>query len=162
MKNDAYFDPTGRYRYTLDRTWGDGGSRVLWVMLNPSTADAEQNDPTIRRCISFSKRWGYDGLTVVNLFAFRSTDPGRLAAEEEPIGERNDMHIQLAAISCERTIAAWGAHPFAKVRARDVRGWLGSAYCLGLTAGGAPKHPLYVPGDTLPIAFPLPMDQVAA
>jgi hypothetical protein len=107
----AVLSDCGEYRYELRRTWGaDDEPLVCWVMLNPSTADADQDDPTIRRCISFSNRWGFGRLVVVNLFARRATDPKELLHGGDPVGSANDASTLAAALEADRVIAAWGAH----------------------------------------------------
>jgi len=149
----------GRYRWTLVRPCGGGGPVVCWIMCNPSTADAEQDDPTIRRCIRFSRRWGFGSLIVVNLFALRATDPavvertikqrGLLAA----VGVHNDYHVLRAAQSAELVVAAWGAllQPWTLERGESIRQRLAAPlrrderrelWCLGKNSDGSPKHPL--------------------
>lgn len=125
-------------------------------MLNPSTADEQKLDPTLRRCRSFSKAWGVGGMLIVNLFAFRSTDPAVLRKIHDPRGADNDRHIRDAHFGSHKTIVAWGAHGDMHDRAREVKDllWLGdvagepkSVYHLGgLTKAGHPRHPLYLPG----------------
>lgn len=147
------------YRYELRRRWSPG-LLVCWVMLNPSTADASEDDPTIRRCISFSRSWGYGGLVVVNLFAFRATKPAelkkRLAAAQTPItklvGVDNAVHLTCAMREADLVVGAWGAglKPWSTQRAellriRVVHGECPPLMCLGRTKCGAPRHPLYVP-----------------
>lgn len=142
------------YRYDLTRRWGTGNRFALWVMLNPSTADAEQDDPTIRRCIAFSKEWECDGLVVVNLFALRATDPKALYAHDEPVGPQNDAHIGdwLCDEDVAEVVAGWGAHGMLDSRGYGV--WLMACHarrvmtCLGTTKTGQPRHPLYVKGGT--------------
>src|SRR5262245_19133112 len=90
---EALISPCGLYRYWLTRTWDNSLRRVCWVMLNPSTADAEQDDPTIRRCVGFARSWGAGGIIVVNLFAFRASDPKALLRAADPVGPDNDGHI---------------------------------------------------------------------
>lgn len=148
----ATISTCGVYRYTLDRIWSASLPTALFIMLNPSTADASEDDPTIRRCISFAKRMDCGGLTVVNLFALRSTDPDALTSHPDPVGPDNDTHTALALgkrLGC--VIAAWGAHPFARTRAEAVTGLLAAhgwqLNCLGTTKAGDPRHPLYVRGD---------------
>jgi hypothetical protein len=140
------------YRYWLDRHWGSSGTHATWIMLNPSTADALEDDPTIRRCIAFTKAWGLDGLIVVNLFAFRSPDPQALMFATDPVGEANDDFIRQAVFPWSVVVAAWGAHKLAAQRAAQVmqivQDQAGGAGCLGLTKGGGPRHPLYVRGRT--------------
>lgn len=157
----ARFSPCNAYRYLLGRRWapeGKGGS-VLWVMLNPSTADATADDPTIRRCVGFSKAWGYGALEVVNLFAFRATDPADLRAEPSAIGPENDQHILDALRRPELVVAAWGAEGWQAMRerAKQVGGLLMHAPCkvsmLGATKDGSPRHPLYVRGDAQPLPY---------
>jgi hypothetical protein len=118
-------------------------------MLNPSKATAELDDPTIRRCLGFAKREVCTSLTVVNLFALRSTDPKALLKAEDPVGIENDHHIQEQVLkhSTGWIIAAWGAHPMAIKRAQHVIPMLGDVHCLGTTKNGSPRHPLYVRSD---------------
>jgi hypothetical protein len=147
----AVFSADKTYRYRLSRTWGSSGTHATWIMLNPSTADALEDDPTIRRCISFTKAWGLDGLVVVNLFALRATDPHELARHPDPVGPANDQFIRDAVSPWSVVVAAWGAHKIAAARTRAVLGILtagaGTVGCLGVTKGGAPRHPLYVPAS---------------
>jgi len=152
MTSTAEISDCGLYRYSLTRRWSDG-RRMLFVMLNPSTADASQDDPTIRRCIGLAKREGCGSLEVVNLFAFRATDPRALVKARDPVGPLNDHWIVGASDRAEVIVAAWGAslpagkpskRPAAVLRLladRDVM-------ALGLTNGGCPRHPLYLAGDS--------------
>lgn len=158
--------PLKPYRYSLSRWWGPGEDdrpgygevseqRILWVMLNPSTATDTEDDPTIRRCIGFSKRWGFPGLTVVNLFAARATNPALLREMSDPIGPSNNYVISAHAVHAPRIVAAWGAeagrYPDRERKVKDIlRRWPRKVCVLGLTAAGYPKHPLYVPADTEP------------
>jgi hypothetical protein len=148
----AWLSGDGVYRWNLHRQWAPGRRCDVWIMLNPSTADASLDDPTIRRCIAFSHRWGAGGIAVVNLFALRATDPEQLRTHPDPVGYRNDgvimQEVIVARESDAKVIAAWGAHPMAVERARIVARNIGFLYCLGTTAAGAPRHPLYVRGDT--------------
>jgi hypothetical protein len=143
----ARLSADGLYRYELWRRWGDG--RVLtWIMLNPSTADAEIDDPTIRRCVAFTKAWRYDAIRVVNLFALRATDPAELGQVEDPVGPENDAVLD--SLGEVDVVAAWGAHAMAATRVVDLqaRGGLPAGMrCLGMTKSGAPRHPLYVRSD---------------
>ncbi|MEC9374624.1 MAG: DUF1643 domain-containing protein, partial [Planctomycetota bacterium] len=113
MRRTALFDPTGRYRYRLTRRFPDApadGPAACFVMLNPSTADAERDDPTIRRCIGFARGWGCATLDVVNLFAFRATRPADLRAAEDPVGPCNQRHVRAAIRRADMVIFAWGDH----------------------------------------------------
>ncbi len=138
----------GPYRYNLWRTWGDPeGPYALFCMLNPSTADALQDDPTIRRCIGFALSWGMSRLCVVNLYAFRATDPKDLFKAEDPVGPHNDVWIANEAKRAARIVAAWGSNA-EELRAKSVVHLLkkyGPLYCLRRTKKGQPSHPLYLP-----------------
>lgn len=154
----ARFSLDGVYRYELTRRWARGPV-ACWVMLNPSTADAKQDDPTIRRCVRFSRDWGLSGLVVVNLFAYCATDPSELRGVSDPIGPDNDEAIHDAAVRSRIVIAAWGAHGSLHGRDFDVAGDLrrallgGHIHCLGRTADGAPRHPLRLPATLRPGVF---------
>jgi hypothetical protein len=153
----ATFSPDRVFRYRLTRTWDDAGPRVNFVMLNPSTAGAIQLDPTNRRCMGFAADWGYGGVEVTNIFAFRSTDPRGLRRADDPIGPENDAAILDAARTADLAIAAWGTHGTLHGRGDHVRAMLIDAgielYVLRLTKAGHPGHPLYVPASTAPIRW---------
>lgn len=149
----AVLSPCGKYRYTLQRSLGSAlrwHKPILFIMLNPSTADHETDDPTIRRCIGFGKKFGMTHLTVVNLFAYRATDPNILAKAKDPIGPDNDKHLieQIEKHRSSLIIAAWGAHPFARSRGESIAKSIGPFQCLGTTKDNAPRHPLYLPMTT--------------
>lgn len=145
----------GPYRYTLWRTWANHQQPAIcaWVMLNPSTADASDDDPTIRRCIGYSRRWGYDGLVVRNLFALRATDPRELHAAADPVGPAND-HWLTRWDRVARLVVAWGTgrHPRIADRWRHAAALLAPhrPVCLRTARDGQPVHPLYQPGDLDP------------
>jgi hypothetical protein len=154
MEKTAIISECGQYRYQLGRAWDDGPI-ARFIMLNPSTADATEDDPTIRRCISFAKREGAGAISVVNLFAFRATKPIDMMKADDPIGPENNDHLRewvghefgFAKI----VIAAWGANHMATKRFNQIcaRGVIDTRYwqCLGKTKSGAPGHPLYIKGD---------------
>jgi hypothetical protein len=121
LERDAVISDCGRYRYLLRRTWDARRPRVLFVMLNPSTADADNDDPTIRSCIRLSRALNYGSIEVVNLFSFRATKPDDLLEASDPIGPKNDGSIECAIVRCDLHICAWGAHPMAERRASCVR-----------------------------------------
>ncbi len=104
----ATFDPTRTYRFHLSRTWDPAGPVVAFVMLNPSTADAHRLDPTVRRCVGFAAAWGFGALEVVNLFAFRATDPTDLSRCRDPVGTGNDRVVLEVARRADRVVVAWG------------------------------------------------------
>lgn len=151
MIRTARVSACGRYRYRLTRYWGPGYF-LPFVMLNPSVADADIDDPTIRRCIGFAKREGAGGIVVVNQFAFRSTSPDVLGATEDPFGPANDdalLEVAYEASALDMPIVcAWGAHGgksnrhITLLQRGDAR-----LVCLGKTKDGHPRHPLYVKGD---------------
>jgi hypothetical protein len=158
--SSAVIDETGRYRYRLARRWSGCGKSVLFVMLNPSTADAEKPDPTIRRCVRFALDFGGRELSVVNLFAFRTPQPEELwaAARErvDIIGPHNDRHILEAVQQSDIVIAAWGVDKNAKARAAVVASDIEKIkplHCLRITKGGFPEHPLFLPGVLRPIPY---------
>lgn len=157
----AVFSACGRYRYRLWREWSGAASTCTFVMLNPSTADAEKDDPTIRRCIGFAQRWGFGGIEVVNLFAWRSTDPEELKHVECPVTERAKPNRNFDAIwdamnKSEMAVIAWGkpAGRFgvsAEMLDSLKRGWPLKLRVLGFNADGTPKHPLMVPYSAVPV-----------
>jgi hypothetical protein len=143
----AVTSPCGKYRYRLTRTWDGRTLPLVWIMLNPSTADAEIDDPTIRRCVSFSKREGAGGLEVLNLFAFRATDPKALRTEADPIGPDNDEWIREVLHPHSRVVAAWGEHGKYLGRGGAVMRDLVAAGLHVLCLGEKPRHPLYIAGN---------------
>ena len=136
------------YRYSLTRAWDPALPTILFIGLNPSTADSTQDDPTVRRCIGFARDWGYGTMTLANLFALRSTDPAQLWTAHDPIGPNNDEWIRRMADSAAMVVAAWGAHGGLLGRDRHVIAMLPSVQCLGRTRAGHPRHPLYLSKHT--------------
>jgi hypothetical protein len=161
----AIISPCQRYRYSLTRDWShlfppDIPGRACFVMANPSTADALKDDATIRRCIGFARAWGFGGIEVVNLFAFRSKDPRELIAAadrgEDVIGPENDVYIGTAHNRGRCTVAAWGGlFSSFEPRVRAVRELLGDGlhYVGTLTKDGHPRHPRYLRGDLMPVVW---------
>lgn len=145
----AVLSPDDRYRYTLTRRWeGEaGGTKALWIMLNPSTADAFKDDLTIVKCMRFSALWGYDAMMVVNLFAFRTTYPTELLSASDARGPDNKRFVQ-SAIRSEAhplVVCAWGGGFGGRLPRFNVEKWVREAgkvpMCLGKTRAGQPKHP---------------------
>lgn len=143
----AEFSDCRKYRYALWRTHDLQSQRriVMFIGLNPSTADETVDDPTIRRCVNFAKAWGYTGIVMVNAYAYRATDPRTLLTVSDPVGPDNDRLLRSWSRSVDTAVAAWGAKcDVGRVAAvcaaidRDM-------YCLGRTTQGAPRHPLYMP-----------------
>lgn len=159
----ALFSADKKYRYTLYRDLG-GDRQVCFIMLNPSIADSEVNDPTVRRCMGYAKKWLFGRLVVVNLFAYVSTDPKVIKKYGEVItGDPGNISaIVRAAVSSSLVVAAWGATPLPNPGrpayvARRIAAAGGSAlHCLRTTAAGHPSHPLYLPASLRPIPFTPP------
>jgi hypothetical protein len=171
MSTAALFDPEptrhasavistcGRYRYRLDRTWDAALPVATFIMLNPSTADATVDDPTIRRCLGYAHAWGCGALTVVNLYAWRATKPADLWNAADPVGPGNDAYLTAAAQSATtsfgRLVAAWGAHadPWRIAEVLALPG-MDRLTALALTKGGQPRHPLYLRASLTPQPWP--------
>lgn len=154
MRKDALLSEDGVYRWWLSREWSIlNPKRCTFVMLNPSTADAYEDDATIARCIGFSKKFGYGGMVVVNLYALRSRDPEALHSHEDPVGNANNFWLRNAiehANGC--VIAAWGTK--GGDRAQVIRDrYKGKLSCLKITKDGHPQHPLYLPTDSEVIPY---------
>lgn len=145
IERAAVISPCGKYRYRLWRKWAASERMpVLWVMLNPSTADANVDDPTIKRCMAFSQRWGYGAMWVGNLFAYRSTDPDAMLKlhRDEAQGPDNRKHLYAMASQSALTVAAWGNPGAGGVGDDGDYTSPGGLWCIGTTNSGAPKHPL--------------------
>lgn len=163
--SSAVLSPDGRYRYRLRRMWASDLPHVLFVMLNPSTADASIDDPTIRRCMSFARTWHHGGIEVVNLFAYRTHDPDELDLIRtldgggDIVGPDNDRHVgeALSDPLVGTVVVAWGAHMLARIRGRNMYRLILAhdhrPMCLGITKKGDPTHPLYVRQDTEPVEW---------
>ena len=149
----AEFSDDRAYRYLLGRKISNSNRRLLFIMLNPGTADEIHNDPTIRRCIGFAERWNFGVLEVANLFAFRTSYVTELRhAAEYPIGSGNDLWIRRALNSADRVVLAWGNHGSYLGRSHQVRRIVietTQPYHFGLNKTGEPKHPLYLPAATI-------------
>lgn len=151
--SEAHYSDCERYRYGLSRVWAPG-PRILFVMLNPSTATEVQNDPTVERCERRARALGFGAFAVANIFAFRATDPKVMRAAPDPVGPQNDSAIVEASGLAERIVCAWGNHGLHLDRGHQVAALLrqtGVPLChLGLTGHGQPRHPLYVGYDRQP------------
>ncbi len=153
FKGSATFSPCKRYRYTLERDFFASmrsTRRITFVMLNPSTADADANDPTVNKCCKYALAWGFGHLTVVNIFAFRATDPRALRTVDDPVGADNQAAILRAAEHAEMVLCAWGSHGVYRDRGQLTRDFLRThdlgpkMHVLALTNSGQPGHPLYL------------------
>jgi hypothetical protein len=150
----AEYSDCEAYRYALTRVWDASGGKVAFVMLNPSTATEVQNDPTVERCERRARALGFGAFRVVNIFAFRATDPQVMRAQGDPVGAANDTAILAAADWADKVVCAWGSHGAHLNRGaaveRVLRGRGQSLFQLGLTKAGQPKHPLYIGYDRQP------------
>jgi hypothetical protein len=156
--SEAVYSPCQAYRYLLTRVWDPAGKRALFIMLNPSTATEVQNDPTVERCERRARALGFGAFRVTNIFAFRATDPRVMRAVADPVGPGNDAAILGSLPWADRVICAWGAHGAHLGRGAAMEAALRGAgaelWHLGLTAAGAPKHPLYIGYDRQPERWP--------
>jgi hypothetical protein len=152
LENDAVISDCGKYRYMLRRTWDHARPRLLYIMLNPSTADAKKDDATIRSCVRLASGLGYGSMEVVNVFGYRATKPTELLTVAEPCGLQNEDHVRRALGRCDIPVCAWGAWPPAQEASIYIRNAIRAerpaAFCFGKTASGAPKHPLYIKSGT--------------
>jgi hypothetical protein len=150
LENACHFSADRRHRYTLLHRINPlfGGRLIMWIGLNPSTADEQQLDPTLTRIRSFSEREGFDGFLMTNIFGFRATDPKVMRSTRDAVGPENDEALRAAARRCEIIVAAWGAHGIHQDRALAVVKLFPGRelWCLGTTKDGHPRHPLYVAG----------------
>lgn len=188
LASGAIVSGCGKYRYRLWREWRLGNSpqwdmwtdddgapivdgagqqlgeplSALFIMLNPSTANGDQDDPTIRRCVAFAKAWGFDRMEVVNLFAWRATDPRdilAMTAKGDPIGPDNQHHVDRALNDAGLVICAWGANGGHIGQDETMLGWIEEnirehqPHALRLTKAGHPAHPLYLPATLRPFAW---------
>lgn len=155
----ATISDDGLYRYQLWRRISSDPRRVLWIMLNPSTADADVDDPTIRRLIGYAKAWGFGRLDVVNLFAGRATEPADLWKMADPVGPENELYVLSRAKRAELVIGGWGAEPAMSPWVVHIIGkvqqWV-TIHALATTKAGQPRHPLYLKGDLTPTPWVMP------
>lgn len=145
MSNDR------RYRYELWRLWNHDLPPLVWLMLNPSTADWSLDDPTIRKCKGFARRMGAGGIAVINLFAYRATDKRELLRTPDPVGAGNDEVIERVVRDADAVVCGWGQafHPIVRRRVEHVAEVIGCEKwrCFRITKDGQPSHPLYLPYD---------------
>jgi hypothetical protein len=147
MNKGAIFSTDNIYRYQLSRIWDDSKPKILFIMLNPSTADDFVDDPTIRRVINYANTWGYGGVYVGNLYAFRSTDPKGLNSVDDPIGPENITNIQMLIGLVDKIIYAWGND---KKEPEWLKTCVDAPYCIDISKKGIPKHPLYLKKSLTP------------
>jgi len=147
VNKNATFSDCRKYRYVLSRTWDSKKKTILFIGLNPSTADEKIDDPTIRRCINYAQNWGYGSLLMVNLFAYRATIPTELKNVKNPIGNDNDLHIIELFKKADLAVAAWGNEGSHLNRDKEVRKKIPNLMCLKINKSGQPAHPLYQKKD---------------
>lgn len=146
----AIFSPCEKYRYILWRTWDYWLPKAVFIGLNPSTADAYKDDPTVAKCQRYARSWGgYGGIVMLNIFAFRATDPGVMKKCPEPVGQDNDEWIKFITKDAPLVVAKWGNHGQHLGRSAVVCSYLKSLKCLDTSKTGEPKHVLYLRGDLM-------------
>ncbi len=150
MEKGAALSPCRRYRYALWRIWDEQKPLVLFIGLNPSTADEQYDDPTLTRCINFAKAWGYGGVYTANLFAYRATKPKDLFKRKRIIGKDNNDWLNTLAAKVDLVIAAWGNDGRYQNRANQVKQQLPLLHYLKMNKSGEPAHPLYLKADLAP------------
>jgi hypothetical protein len=148
VKRSAVISANGQYRYALRRVWAPAKGSVLFIGLNPSTADHRVDDPTIRRCVQFARTWGFGRLAVANLFALRTSSPRGLRRVNDPVGPRNDRWLRQLIDDAAVVVAAWGNGGAYLERDRMVLGMIRRPRCLGISKRGFPRHPLYIRSTT--------------
>ena len=160
----ANFSPCRTWRYKLSRRWSPAGPMIAFVGLNPSTADEVNDDPTVRRCIGFARRWGFGGMYMLNVFAYRSTNPRELRTAADPVGPRNDGTLTKICRLCDMVVACWGVWGWLFDRDQAVVELLGGIpiHSLGITSDGHPKHPLYLRSTTVPVQLVLSGDWIGS
>lgn len=162
MLNPANFSPCRTWRYTLHRSWADkplfgpiSPGIVMFIGLNPSTADEYNDDPTVRRCIGYARAWGYNRMIMTNIFAFRATYPSDMKAAADPVGPENDKWLLACAKEAALVVAAWGNDGAFRGRSRQVLEMMAregvQLMCLQMTQAGEPGHPLFLPGKLQPM-----------
>ena len=154
LTSTAIFSNDHAYRYLLSRKTGTGGKTITFIGLNPSVADQTKNDPTIRRCLDFSSRWGGTQLFMVNLFGYVSTNPQALFDVEDPVGHENDKWLEYAISKSDMVIAAWGKLGVISRRGDEVKNRYGNVLLvLKINKDGSPAHPLYIKSTTIPFVW---------
>ena len=144
LTSDAIISDDKKYRYLLTRIWDNDKRMVNFIGLNPSTANQIDNDPTMRRCIAFAKSWGYGGLYMTNLFAYRTSKPEELMKTIDPIGKENDKYLLEIEKKVDAVVFAWGANGTFLNRDKQVLNFISKGYYIALTKDKHPRHPLYL------------------
>lgn len=153
MKTDAKFSKCRKYRYALWRTWDVSKPDAMFIGLNPATADENDNDNTVSRCISYAEDWGYGGLVMANIFAFCTKDPDVMKAAKDPVGPENDRWLKQLYPDAGIVIAAWGNDGAYLARSKEVVEMFPDLKCLKVNVTGEPAHPLYQPRVAIPVEY---------
>lgn len=148
MKTETRFSPCKTYRYALWRSWDEAKPFVMIIGLNPSMTD---DNPTITRCTNFARTWGFGGVCVANLFAYRAATPPELLAAGEPVGPENDALLHQYSEQAGLTVAAWGNYGAHRNRSADVKPLLANLHCIRMNKSGEPAHPLYLKASLVPV-----------
>jgi hypothetical protein len=153
INSDAIFSEDRKHRYALFREWDLSKPSLMFIGLNPSTADEKADDPTIRRCIGFAKRWGFGKLIVANLFSFRTPSPKELFRSENPVRKENDYWLERLSREAQKVILAYGNQGKFKNRHGEILKIIESPYCIQKSKTGMPMHPLYLRYTKEPVKF---------
>ena len=152
MIKDAIVSDNQLYRYQLSRVWNSSLPMVMFICLNPSTADHNDDDPTILKCIKYAQDWGYGGLLMGNLFAYRATEPLDMKRADDPIGPLNNHHLKLMSQQVDKIVCGWGNHGVYLDRDEKVKSMFDNLYALKINKTGSPAHPLYLKKSLIPIS----------
>lgn len=152
MIKDAIVSDNQLYRYQLSRVWDSSLPMVMFICLNPSTADHNDDDPTILKCIKYAQDWGYGGLLMGNLFAYRATEPLDMKRADDPIGPLNNHHLKLMSQQVDKIVCGWGNHGVYLSRDEEVKSMFDNLYALRINKTGSPAHPLYLKKSLIPIS----------
>ncbi len=153
INSDAIFSKDRLHRYVLIREWDLSKPSLMIISLNPSTADEKKNDPTVRRCIGFAKKWGFGKLLMTNIFAFRATIPKDLFNSKNPIGDKNNYWLKKLSKTTDKVVLAYGNHGRFKNRHEEILKMINNLYCIKKSKTGMPMHPLYLKYTKEPIKY---------
>ena len=153
IKKSCVLSKCNKYRYELRRAWNSSKPQIMFILLNPSTADDIEDDPTIKKCISYTKRLKGGSIVVCNIFSYRSTDPRLMKQHNDPVGPNNDYWIKKNAKESKLIIAGWGKHGSYLGRAEEICRMLPKMHCFKINKDGSPTHFLYLPSNLKPILF---------
>lgn len=149
----AVFSSCGDYRYDWYYRWADGPC-VMFIGLNPSRANGQRTDATVRRCIAYAKRWGFGAVRIVNIFSWIDTDPAAMKLAADPVGPRNDRHLKARAAEADLIVTVWGSHGSHQGRDQVVkRIFKGRLHALAINKDGSPSHPLYLRKNLRPFPY---------